>query len=454
MNEREKTNGHYGYNPLSKHYTVGILLKFSFPTLFMMVFSGLYTIVDTIFISRLINTDALSSVNIITPVINLLVGLGAMIATGGSAIVARKLGERKDDEARKDFSLITLTAFFLGLIVTVIGLLFLEPILYGLGANEAIAYYAKDYLSLLLIFAPANILQIIFSIFFVTAGKPKIGLALALSAGLTNAVLDFVFMGPMQMGIRGAALATSMGYMIQALGGLIFFFRNRDNALHFVIPHFDIKVITESFSNGLSEMVGHLSSAITTFLFNITMMRLLGADGVAAITIIIYSQFLLSTFYIGFSMGVAPIFSYNYGSQNYTQMKRLFKICFIFISTISIVVFAVAMMGGPLVVGVFSSEGSTVYSITKVGFLIVPFAFLFSGLNIFSSALFTALSNGRVSAIISFMRSLGFLSIGILLLPLVLGIQGVWLSIPFAEGATFLISLILIWNKKKTYQYL
>lgn len=452
--QTETINKKSEYNPLARNYTMGGLLKFSFPTLFMMVFSGLYTIVDTIFISRLVNTDALSSVNIVTPVINLLVGLGAMIATGGSAIVARKLGEKKDDEARKDFALLNLCAFLLGLMITVFGLLFLEQIIYGLGANDKIAFYAKDYLSLLLVFAPANILQIIFSIFFIAAGKPKLGFVLALTAGLTNAVFDFIFMGPLQMGIRGAALATSMGYLVQAVGGIIFFLQNRDSALYFVIPHFKIKVIIESFSNGLSEMVGHLSSAITTFLFNITMMALLGADGVAAITIIIYSQFLLSTFYIGFSMGVAPVFSYNYGSRNFLQMKRLFKICFAFILTISVVVFIIAMIGGPLVVGVFALKGSDVYSIAKVGFLIVPFAFLFSGINIFSSSLFTALSNGRISATISFMRSLVFLSIGILLLPLLFGTHGIWLSIPFAEAGTFLVTLAFIWSNKKRYQYL
>jgi len=450
----QESSDHDTYNPLSRYHTVGSLLKFSFPTLCMMVVSGLYTIVDTIFVSRLVNTDALSSINIVTPMINIIVGLGAMFATGASAIVARKQGEGRDIEARKDFTLIILTVLAIGVIITLIGLLFLEPIIYALGANNVLLPYAKEYLSLLLLFAPANMLQVLFSIFLITAGNPGLGFILTLSAGLTNACFDFIFMGPLHMGIRGAALATSMGYLIQTTGGVIFFLRNKGKALHFVTPHIAIPVITESLSNGLSEMVGHLSSAVTTFLFNKTMMKLIGVNGVAAITIIIYSQFLLSTFYIGFSMGVAPIFSYNYGNQNHVHMKRIFKICISFILSVSVLVFSIAMIGGPYLAGIFTPKGSGVYSITKAGFLIVSFSFLFSGVNIFSSALFTALSNGKLSAIISFLRSLVLLSIGILLLPLFLGTEGLWLAIPFAEGTTFLVSILFIWKKKETYHYI
>lgn len=442
------------YNPLAQQYSLNSLLRFSFPTIFMMVFTGLYTIVDTVFVSRFVNTDALSSINIVTPIINIIVGLGAALAAGGSAIVARKLGAGRDAEARKDFSLIILTGLSLGLIITIVGLLFLEPITYALGANSVLIPYVKDYLSLLLIFAPANILQAIFAIFFVAAGTPRLGMALALLAGFSNMLFDFIFIVPMQMGIAGAALATGIGYLIQTVGGIVFFLRNTDKALHFIVPHFKIGVIGESLFNGSSEMVGHLSSAVTTFLFNITMMKLLGEDGVAAITIIIYSQFLLSTFYIGFSMGVAPIFSYNYGSQDHTQIKRIFRICIAFIMSVSVLVFSIAMIGGPYLTGIFSPEGTLVNSITRVGFSIVPFAFLFSGLNIFSSALFTAFSNGKISAAVSFLRSLVFLSIGILVLPLLFGIQGVWLAVPLAEVCTFLVSISFIWNKKEKYHYL
>lgn len=442
------------YNPLARRYTLGSLLCFSFPTVFMMVFTGAYTIVDTMFVSRFVNTHALSAINIVTPVINLIVGLGAMLATGGSAIVARKMGAGCDAQARKDFSLIVLTGLSLGLLIAVVGLSFLEPIARALGASSVLAPYVKDYLSVLLIFAPASLLQVVFAVFFITAGAPRLGMVVALVAGIENIVFDFIFIVPMQMGIRGAALATGMGYLIQTAAGVVFFLRNRDKALHFGTPHWSIGVIGESLFNGSSEMVGHLSSAVTTFLFNITMMKLLGEDGVAAITIIIYSQFLLSTFFIGFSMGVAPVFSYTYGSRDHAQMKRLLRICMACIVLASILVFAGAMAGGAWLADVFSSEGTRVNTITRAGFLVVPFGFLFCGLNIFSSSLFTALSNGRISAAVSFLRTLGFLSIGILVLPSLLGVQGLWLAVPLAEGCTCIIAVTCMWSGKDRYHYL
>jgi len=441
------------YNPLAQRYTLGSLLRFAFPTIFMMVFTGAYTIVDTMFVSRFVNTDALSAVKNVTPVVNQIVGLGAMLATGGSAVVARKLGAGRDAEARRDFSLVVLTGLLLGSLIAVVGLLFLEPIAHALGANSVLAPYVKDYLSVLLIFAPANLLQVLFAVFFIAAGAPRLGMVVALAAGLENIVFDYLFIVPLHMGISGAALATGLGYLIQTAAGGVFFLRNRDKALHFAMPHFRIGVIGESLFNGSSEMVGHLSSAVTTFLFNITMMRLLGEDGVAAITIIIYSQFLLSTFFIGFSMGVAPVFSYTHGSRDPAQMKRIFRICMACIGSVSILVFAVAMIGGPCLADVFSPEGTRVNSIARGGFLIVPFGFLFCGLNIFSSSLFTALSNGTISATISFLRTLGFLPIGILALPAILGIQGLWLAIPIAEGCTWVIAIIYIWTQKGRYQY-
>lgn len=406
------------------------------------------------FVSRFVNTHALSAVNIVTPVINLLVGLGAMLATGGSAIVARKLGAGCDAQARRDFSLIVLTGLALGSVIAVVGRLFLEPIVYALGANDVLAPYVKDYLSMLLVFAPASLLQVVFAVFFIAAGAPRLGMVVALAAGIENIVFDFILIVPMQMGIRGAALATGMGHLIQTAAGVVFFLRNRDKALHFAVPHLRFRVIGESLFNGSSEMVGHLSSAVTTFLFNITMMGLLGEDGVAAITIIIYSQFLLSTFFIGFSMGVAPVFSYTYGSRDHAQMKRIFRVCTACILSASALVFATAMAGGPWLADVFSSEGTRVNAIARAGFLIAPFGFLFCGLNIFSSSLFTALSNGRTSAAISFLRTLGFLSIGILVLPFLLGVEGLWLAVPLAEACTCVIAMTCIWSGRDRYRYL
>lgn len=445
----EKTND----NPLAQKFTIASLLRFAFPTIFMMVFSGLYTIVDTIFVSRFVNTNALSSINIVTPVINIIVGLGTMLATGGSAIVARKMGDGKNQDARKDFSLIVATGAVIGIAITCFGLLFLEQIIRGLGASDLLYPYAKDYLTILLIFAPANMLQVVFANLFVTVGKPGLGMGLGLVAGLINAVFDFIFIVPMQMGIGGAALATGMGYMIPTVAGIFFFLRNKNGALYFTKPNFHIRVLAESCFNGSSEMVSQLSAAVTTFLFNTAMMKLLGEDGVAAITIIIYSQFLLTTIYIGFSMGVAPVFSYNYGSGNTVQLKQILKICRGFIAITSVFMFAISMLGGPYLVAVFSAKGTHVYDIAWAGFLIFPFSFLFCGINIFSSALFTALSNGKVSAAISFLRTFVFLTIGILVLPIFFKENGIWLAVPLAEILTLMFSICFIRFYSMKYQY-
>ncbi|MGL6197298.1 MAG: MATE family efflux transporter [Lachnospiraceae bacterium] len=305
--------------------------------------------------------------NIVCPIINITVGLATMLAAGGSAIVAQKMGKGNDKEAKENFTLIICTGLVLGLLISVTGLIFLEPIIRGLGASDILFAYCRDYLSILLIFAPANVMQCLYINLFVTAGKPEIGLTLALIAGFTNIILDFVFIVPMQMGISGAAIATSIGYMIPTAAGTWFFISSK-GSLSFVRPKLDFKVIVESCFNGSSEMVSQLSTAITTFLFNITMIRLLGEDGVAAVTIIIYSQFLLTTMYIGFSMGVAPVISYNYGSHDYFQLKRIFRICMGFVIACSVLVFSFSMLCGPSISQIFAERGTGVYEITKYGF--------------------------------------------------------------------------------------
>lgn len=454
MTSRSATADQTEYNPLAQNFTVFSLLRFAFPTIFMMLFFGFYTIVDTMFVSRFVNTNALSSINIVTPVINIIVGLGTMLAAGGSAIIARKLGDGRDAEGRQDLTAITLVGAGIGLVIACIGLLYIRPIVYGLGASDVLAPYAMDYLSILLVFAPANIVQVVFTVFFVTAGRPGLGMVAGVMGGVANAVLDYVFIVPMQMGIAGAALATGIGYMIPVVIGAAFFFSNRRGALHFAKPRFRLRVLTEGCFNGSSEMVSQMSAAVTTFFFNAAMMKLLGENGVAAITIIIYSQFLLTTLYIGFSMGVAPVVSYNYGSGDYPQLRRICRICLGVIAFFSIVVFAVVLFGGSSLVYVFTERGTAVYEIARQGFLIFQFSFLLCGFNIFASSLFTALSNGLISAIISFSRTFLFLLVGLLVLPTIFKVNGIWITIPLAELLTFVLSLVFLVKYKDRYRYL
>ncbi len=440
-------------NPLSKNFNTVSLLKFAFPSMVMMVFMGLYTIVDTVFVARFVDTNALSSINIVCPVINIIVGLGTMLATGGSAIVAKKMGNGKTNEARSNFTLIIVTGIITGLTITIIGLLFLDEIIRGLGASEILFPYCKEYLTVQLIFAVGNIMQVLYQNLFVTAGTPTLGLVLSVLAGIANIIFDYIFIVIMQLGIKGAALGTGIGYMIPTIVGTIFFLIQKSE-LHFCKPEMDAAVLAKSCSNGFSEMVSQLATAVTTFLFNAIMMKLLGEDSVAAITVIIYSQFLLTTLYIGFSMGVAPIISYNYGSKNVKQLKKVVRICFWFIMIVSAFVFLLSFFAGESIAKIFAENNENVFEITTRGFSIFSFGFLFSGCNIFASALFTALSNGKVSAIISFLRTFGFIMVLLWILPKVLNVTGVWLAIPIAELLTLMLTIYLIFKYRKHYDYL
>lgn len=434
----------------SRKWNFASLLRFAFPTVIMMIFMGLYTIVDTVFVARFVSTDALSSINIVCPVINLTVGLGTMIAAGGNAVVSRKLGAGQEQEAKEDFTLLVLAAAGIGIAVLVCGTLWLDPVLLALGASGRLLPYCRDYLSLLLLFLPANVIQTVYANLFVTAGKPGLGFTLSVLAGLANILLDYVFIVLCGMGIQGAALGTGLGYLLPAAAGTVFFCRNK-SALCFVRPSRKWAVLTESCLNGSSEMVSQLAAAATTFLFNATMMELLGEDGVAAVTIMIYSQFLLNTLFIGFSMGVAPVIGFHYGSGNKKELRNILSICIRFLAAASVLISAASFLGGRQIVHMFVSDVSRVCEIAAAGFPVFSVSFLFCGLNIFTSALFTALSNGRVSAALSFLRTFGLLCGGILLLPRLFGITGVWLAVPAAEGIMFLVSLGCLIHYRKRY---
>lgn len=429
-------------NPLAKNFSTGSLLKFALPTISMMLFMGLYTIVDTIFVSRFVNTNALSAINIVCPVINLIVGLGTMIATGGNAIVARKMGAGDLKRAKQDFTLLISFGLIVGVGISILGIIFIDKIIYALGADNILFPYCKDYLTIILLFTPASMLQVLFQNLFVTAGKPTLGLILSVCAGVMNIVFDYLFIVIFDMGIGGAGFGTGIGYMIPAIAGLIVF-NKKSGTLSFVKPIIDFKVLEESCVNGSSEMISQLSTAITTFFFNHTMMNLSGVNGVASITIIIYTQFLLTTLFIGFSMGVAPVISYNFGAKNHYRLKEIYKICVSFIFTGSIFIFVLSFVSGNNLIHLFTGTNEVVHKIAVNGFKIFVFSFLFSGFNIFSSAIFTALSNGKLSALISFFRTLGFVIPGLLIMPQFIGITGVWLAVPIAEVLTLCISIYL-----------
>lgn len=436
-------SGISGSNPLAKNYTAFSLFRFALPSIGMMLFMGFYTLADTLFVSRLVNADALSAINIVCPVINIIVGLGSMLASGGSARIARKLGEGQSQTARSEFTLLVIWTLGIGVIIAAAGSLLLDPLIQFLGGSEILFPYCRAYLLPLLLTAPASLLQILFQSFLITAGYPKLGFMLAVGAGLANIALDYLLIAGLGMGIAGSALGTGMGYCISAGLGLYWFSR-RKGTLYFVRPEWKLAAIGESCGNGASEMVSQMSSAVTTFFFNAAMMRLAGETGVAAVTIMIYSQFILSTLIMGYAMGCAPILSYNYGAGESLRLKRLIQTVFRFVTGVSIILFLTYAVLSEMWIGFFVPVQSLIYPLAVSGFRIFSYSFLFSGFNISASAIFTALQDGRHSALISVSRTFVFILAGLIILPDWLGLTGVWLAVPAAELLTLILSLILM----------
>lgn len=439
-------------NSLGKEVTFLSLIKFTLPTIIMMVFFSLYTIIDGIFVSRYIGSNALSAINIVYPVICILIGISVMMATGGSAIVAKFMGEAKDKEARESFTLITITSIIFGLIIAIFSLIFIKQIIYLLGSTDSLYENSHTYLFTMLLFTPVIILKMLFDYFLITAGNPNLGLLSAIIGGVTNIILDYVLIVPLNMGLVGAALATCIGYSLPSIIGIIYFF-NKKNTLHFVKPKFNFKTILYSCSNGSSEMVTQISSAVTTFLYNIIMIKLLGENGVTSITIVLYAQFLLVSAYIGFTSGVSPRISYNFGSENKQQLYKIIKYSYIFIMLFSISTFIISKYLSPLLISIFAGNGTELYNITLNGFNLFQISFLLCGVNIFTSGMFTAFSNGKVSALLSLLRTFIFLSSGIIFLPSLIGVNGVWLAVPLAEIMTLVFSLFYIYKYKNIYGY-
>lgn len=419
----------------------------------MMVFMSLYTMVDGVFVSNLVGSSALSAINIVYPAVSIVVAVAIMLASGGSAVIAREMGEGDDKGARKHFSLIILVGVVLGVIFTVVGTVFSGGLSRALGATNAIFDYCNEYLFILALGSPFAVLQMMFQFLFVTAGKPKLGLISTVLGGIANIFFDYLFIDVMNMGIAGAGFGTVIGYSVPAVWGLIYFTINKKGSLYFVKPQFDIKMLTKSCLNGASEMVTNLAAAVVTFLFNYMMLVYLGEDGVAAITIVLYSQFLLTAVFLGFSSGAAPVFSYNYGAGKKDELKNIFKISMIFIAVSSLLAFVLSVVLAGPITAIFVRGDSPVYDIAKNGFVLFSISYIFAGVNIFASAMFTAFSNGLISAIISFLRTFLFLCSSIMLLPLIIGEAGIWLAIPLAEALTLVMALVILVKNKKRYGY-
>ena len=428
------------------------ILRFVFPTIVMTVFNTFYTMVDGLFVSNLIGTAALSAINLTAPAIGLITAVSGMLATGGSAVVMKKMGEGREEEARQDFTLLILTNAVVGAVMMALGYGLMDVLLGTMGLSPEVFGYCHAYLSDYLLFTIPILLMYNFSLYLIAADRSRLSLICTVAGGVSNIVLDYVLIAMAGLGIRGAAAATGLGYSLTAAAGLLVF-RKRDSLLHFQKPVFRGGVLFHASANGLSELATSLVSGITTLLFNLAMLKYIGEDGVAAITIIMYVLMFVSALFIGYSYGAAPMISYYHGEGNHEKLKKLVRFSVRFILGASALCAAVSALATPALVGVFTRPGSPVYALAVTGNRLCSIALLFLGLNVFASSMFTALSNGVVSAVLAFSRSFLFTVACVQLLPLLLGVTGVWLATPAAELLGLLMSAALLARHQKRYGY-
>jgi len=438
---------------LSDHFTYNKLLRFTFPSIIMMLFTSVYSVIDGLFISNYVGVTPFAAINIVFPFTMLLACFGFMLGTGGCALVSVKLGENNTDKANSIFSMLTYVGIISGILFAFAGIIFIEPISILIGADKNMLPYCIVYGRILLAVTPVFMLQIMFQSFFVAAEKPKLGLIITIAAGLTNIALDALFVAILNYGVIGAAVATAISQSVGGIVPLVFFSVENNSLLKLGKASFDFSALIHSCANGLSELVTNISMSLVSIIYNIQLMKLSGENGVAAYGAVMYVAFIFTALFIGYSIGFAPIVSYHYGAGNYIELKNLFKksITIIIISSIS-VAFIAFLLSSPLA-RMFMGNESELYEMTTTAFRYYSFSVLFSGISIFGSAFFTALNNGIVSATISFLRTLLFQVVTVIILPVFFGLDGIWYSLFAAEILAMFVTAFFFISKKKTYHY-
>ncbi len=438
---------------LSDHFTYKRLIQFSISTVIMLICTSLYSIVDGFFVSNFVGKQPFAAVNLVMPVIMGTSAFGFMIGTGGSAIVSIALGEKKPEQANEYFSMMVSSTAVLGVVLAAIGFIFAEDISKILGASGELLEYCFVYGRILFIATPFFMLQVVFQSFFIVAEKPVLSLKINIIAGVTNGILDFLFIAVFRWGLAGAAIATTIG---QILGGVIpvfYFIRGNDSLLRLKPFHFYGKVFLRACANGSSEMVTNLSASLVNILYNFQLMNLAGEDGVAAYGIIMYVNFVFTAVFIGYSVGTAPVISYHYGAGNDGELKNLFRKSLVLMAAGGVLLTVAAELLAVPLVSVFASYDKDLFQLTCTGFQLYSLAFLIMGVNIWASSFFTALNNGGVSALISFLRTLVLQVPTILLLPIIWGVNGIWLSIVVAEFLAVLIVITCFIAMRNKYNY-
>lgn len=439
---------------LSEHFTYKKLLRFVLPSIVMMIFTSIYGVVDGLFVSNYVGKTAFAAVNLVMPLLMMLSALGFMMGTGGSAIVAKTLGEGDKERADRYFSMMVYVTLAGGVALTVLGLVFLRPIVTALGAEGEMIGECLIYGRISLASLTFFMVQNVFQSFFVAAEKPHMGLGVMVAAGVTNMVLDYLFIVVFSWGIAGAAAATAAGETVGGIVPLIYFSRKNTSLLQLTKTRVKGKILLKACTNGSSELMTNLSMSLVNMLYNVQLMKLAGEDGVAAYGVIMYVNFIFLATFIGYSIGSAPIVGYHFGARNHSELKNLFQKSMRLIGGWGVLLMLLAfVLSGPLA-QFFVGYDTELLAMTSHGLRLYALAFVVSGFNIYGSAFFTALNNGLVSAVISFLRTLVFQMAAVLVLPRLLGLNGIWLAILVAELLALGVTLQFFMRKKKVYHYL
>ena len=439
---------------LSEHFTYKKLIKFTLPTIMMMIFTSIYGVVDGLFVSNIIGSNAFASINLIMPAIMIIGTIGFMIGTGGSAIVSKTLGEGDKEKANKYFSMLVYLEIILGILFTIIALLVIEPVARMLGATEEMMTDCLTYGRILLIGMTAFILQNSFQSFMVVAEKPKFGLVISIISGVTNIVLDFVYIYLFKWGVAGAAVATITSQFVGAIIPMIYFSRKNNTMLRLGKTKFELSPIIKTCVNGSSEMVTNLSMSLVNILFNMQLMKIAGADGVSAYGIIMYVGFLFVGTYMGYSVGSAPVISYHFGANNKEELRSLLRKSIKLLGVVAVIMTILSEIFAKPLASIFVSYDKELLELTINALRLYSLSYIVSWFNIFASSFFTALNDGFVSALISFIRTLLFQVITILVLPAIWGINGIWLSVLVAETLSIIVSIICFIKNRRKYQYI
>ena len=438
---------------LSDRFSYGRLVRFALPSIAMMIFISVYSMVDGLFVSNFTGKEALAAVNLVYPLAMALGSIGFMFGTGGAALVAKTMGEGDEVRANRLFTFIALAAAALSVVLCAVGAFALEPLLGFLGADGQLLDLSLLYGRVLLAALPFSVLQNMFQSFFIAAEKPYVGLAVTVAAGLSNIVLDYLFIVVFGWGIAGAAVATMVGQVLGAAVSVAYFARSRTSRLRFARPVHDLRALGKACVNGSSELMTEVAASVVSTLYNFQLLMLLGADGVAAYGVIMYVNFVFTAVFFGFAMGTGPVVSYHYGAQNKDELKSLFRKSLVLVGGAGVAMFAASQLFGGALVGVFVGYDPDLVALTLHGFRIYSVSFLMAGFNIYGSAFFTALNNGKVSALVSFMRTLVFETSTVMLLPLVWGVDGVWSAIIVAEACALVLTVGFLVYLRKPYGY-